>query len=133
MSQVRIGEPVRQQIERLQDRQPRANQGYELLIENQEPLEVQLLRAPQQSRARRNAAPARTNRVDQKPLLRIAVAQLLLGSRRCGLLMNLAAAVGVLEHPLHLVDRLLQHRTRRQLKLEQLATERRIYLLLIEL
>src|ERR1700687_2598586 len=99
MPEIGVGEPIRQQIERLQYRQSRANQRHELLVENEKALQVELLLATEQS-ARRNPGPARPDRVNQKALLGVALAQLLLSTRIGRLIVNLAAAIRVFEDPL---------------------------------
>src|SRR5579864_8079725 len=101
MPQIGIGKPVRQQVERLQYRQARANQSHELLVEDEEPLQVEFFLAPQQARARRDARPPRLYRVDEEALLRIALAQLLLGAGVGRLIVNLAPAIRVFEDKLH--------------------------------
>ena len=101
MAELRVGETIRQQIESLEDRQARANQGHELLVEDEKPLQVKLLRTPQQSPAGGYSRAARPDRVDEEALLRVAVAQFLFGTGIGRLIVNLAAAVRVFQYPLH--------------------------------
>ena len=70
-AQFGVGQPVRQQVERFQNRQPRPNQRDELLIENQEFFEIELLAPPQQRNFRREPGhrPPRTDRVNQVAFL----------------------------------------------------------------
>jgi hypothetical protein len=67
------------------------------LVEDQELFEVESPRLAKQLRRRRQA---RLDGVDQESLLGIALPQFLFGVRRRDLLVNLAAAIGVLQHPL---------------------------------
>src|SRR5689334_1702447 len=81
-----------QQVKRLQDRQARANERKELLIEDDEGILLHLLAA------KRNTAPNRQalllDRVDQVSLGYVAVAQLTLIAGVLHLLGNAAAFVG---------------------------------------
>ena len=98
-AEIGVGEAVGQQIERLQDRKTRANQGHELLVENEKPFEVELLRTAQDVAGDRQAGAARADRIDEKALLRVALAKLLFGDGGGGLLVDLATSVRVFQNP----------------------------------
>src|SRR5437899_609444 len=101
MAEVGVGEAVGQQIECFQNRQSRADQGHKLLIENEKPLQVELFRTAQDSSARRDDGPARPDRIDEKSLLRVALAHLLLSAGAGRLLVNLTARIRVFEDKFH--------------------------------
>ena len=60
--QFRVGQAVGQQLQALQNRQTGANQGHELLVENQELFDVELLAAGTQALARRPRCGAGSNK-----------------------------------------------------------------------
>ncbi len=102
-----VGEAVRQQFERFQNRQPGAHQGDELLVEDQEFFQIQFLAASEERDLSGHACngTARTNRIQQEALLRKAFADLRFGRSLGHLLVDFAARVGILENPLgHFID-----------------------------
>ncbi len=94
--QLGVGQPLRQQIERFQDRQAGAHQRHELLVEDQEFFEIDLRFSRAPHRDARDLA-ALLDGVDQEALLRVAVAQFLFGAGFGHLLVHLSARIGVFE------------------------------------
>ena len=83
-----------QQVESFEDGESGADQGDELLVEDEELLQVQLLTAKQGAAYRVGAG---LDRVDQEALLGILVAEFLLGSRGGHLVVDLPTSVCVLQ------------------------------------
>ena len=88
-----VGQSVGQQVQRLQNGQARAEQGDELLVENEELLDVYLTLAP---RRRDAQARCRADGIDQVALVGEPLAQFGFAGRFQHLLPHLAPGVRVL-------------------------------------
>src|ERR1035437_1156039 len=94
-SKLGIGQALGQQVQGLQDGQSGADQGDKLLVEDEELLQVDLLASAEESSA--DAAGAGLDGIDQETLLRVLLAQFLLGGCGGHLVVDLAAPVCVLK------------------------------------
>src|SRR5262249_50374895 len=97
-TELGVGEALGQEVEGFQDGQSGADQGNELLVEDEKFFEVELLAAAEQSGGRdRGSRAAGPDRIDEEALLRIPVAQFLFGAGAGDLLMDLPAGIRVFE------------------------------------
>src|SRR5215469_633160 len=118
--ELSVRKALRKQVEALQNRQAGADERHELLIEDEKFLQIQLFTA-----ADGRHGDLRLYGIDQKPLIRKAIADLLFRAGSCSLVMHLAPAIGVFQnvfgHGSGLLDRLVPLRPGGELESEQLV------------
>ena len=97
-TQLLVRQPVRQQIQALQNREAGADQGHELLVEDQEFLKVDLLAPLGPGDRNSGDFASRPDGIDQVALLGVLVADLFLSRALHHLLMDFSPRIGVLEN-----------------------------------
>src|SRR5262249_29609446 len=99
-AELGVGKAVGEEVEAFEDREAGADEGDELLVEDQELLEVDLLAFGEAAGGggKRGGEGTGLDGVDQEALLRVFIAEFLFRSGSGYLLMDLAAGVGVFEN-----------------------------------